>query len=67
MYGVVKHTGKVLACGAVGPWFRAGPDRGILYSLSCYVSGWHTTVARRVGLVLEHFPFTSAAIASGCM
>ena len=40
---------------AVGFWSRPSLRRVKL-------SGWHTTpVARRVGLVLEHFPFTNAA------
>ena len=40
--------------------FPAGS--GDFVGLFCFVSGWHTTpVVRRVGLVLEHFPFTSAA------
>ena len=28
--GVVWHTGKVLACGAVGPWFNSWQGQGIL-------------------------------------
>ena len=61
--GVVWHTGKVLACGAVGPRFNSWHGKGICRAyLFCSVSGWHTTpVARWVGLVLEPFPFTNAA------
>ena len=29
-FGVVWHTGKVLACGAVGPQFKPQQDQGIL-------------------------------------
>ena len=47
---VVWHTGKVLACSAVGPWFNSRQGQGILLGLFCSVSGWHTTpVARWVG------------------
>ena len=60
--GVVWHTGKVLACGAVSPRFKPQQGQGILQGLFCSVSGWHTTpVVRLVGLVFEHFPFTNAA------
>ena len=56
------HTGIVLACGAVGSRFNSRQGQGILYGLFCSKSGWHTIPeARRVGLVLEHFPFTNAA------
>ena len=58
---VVWHTGKVLVCGAVGPRFNSRQGQGNLLGLFCSESGWHTTlVARRVGLVLEQFPFTNA-------
>ena len=51
-----------LACGAVGLRFNSWQGQEILWDLFCSVSGWHTTpVARRVGLVLEHFPSTNAA------
>ena len=54
-------------CRAVGPRFNSSQDQGILKGLFCSASAWHTTpVARRVSLVLEHFPFTNA-VASGCM
>ena len=60
--GVVRHTGKVLACGAVHPRFNSWQGQGILLGVFCSLSGWHTTpVARQVGLVLKHFPFTNAA------
>ena len=61
--GVVWHTGKSsrLRCSRSPVQTPAGPG-GILQGLFCSESGWHTTpVARRVGLVLEHFPFTNAA------
>ena len=62
MQGVMWHTGKFLACGAVGPRFNSRQGQVILQGLFCSESGWHTTpVARRVGLVLEHFSFTNAA------
>ena len=60
-YGVAWHIGRrALACGAVGlPDSRQGQGA---VGLFCSVSGWYTTpVARRAGLVLEHFPFTNAA------
>ena len=54
-WGVLWHTGKVLACSAIGSCCN------LQQGLFCSVSGWHTTpVARRVGLVLEHFLFTNA-------
>ena len=56
---VVQHTGsgRVLACGAVGPWFKA--RQGLFHS----VSGWCIRPEGSwVDLMLEHFTVTNAAI-----
>ena len=55
------HTGKARMWCKSPVQFSAGPGDSV--ALFCSVSGWHTTtpVARRVGLVLEHFHFTNAA------
>ena len=56
------HTGKVLACGAVGPRFKPRQGQGILEGpILFWIRMAHYSLARRVGLVFEHFPFTNAA------
>ena len=53
---------KDVGSGSSGSQFFLTLGPGDSVDLFCSVSGWHTTpVARRVGLVLEHFPFTKAA------
>ena len=58
--GVVWHIGKVLACSSVGLGSNPGSARGFCTAYSVLYQDGTLLHARRVGLVLVHFPFIKA-------
>ena len=56
-YGVVWHTGNVLASGAVGPRFKPRQGQGqILLGLFCSVSGWHINLQNLFSFFIRKTP-----------
>ena len=62
--GAHWHSSRLL-CSRSSVQFMAGPGDFVGLILFCIRMALYTPVARQVGLVLEHFPFTNAA--SRCM